>query len=83
MSSGHLEKLADVVEVKPRRGIVVNSTHVPRQGVAPNFRIDGTTDAIRASTRVFKAGRTTGWTEGNVTALNVLDGGPGPSIQER
>lgn len=42
------------------------------RGLGPNFRINSDTGQVTGSTRVFKAGRTTGWTEGDVIALNVL-----------
>lgn len=42
------------------------------EGVGPNYRIDLNTGQVRGSTRVYKAGRTTGWTEGDVSALNVV-----------
>jgi hypothetical protein len=42
------------------------------RGLGPDFRIDPDTGRVRGSTRVYKAGRTTGWTEGEVVALDVL-----------
>lgn len=42
------------------------------RGLGPNYRIDANTGQMTGSTRVYKAGRTTGWTEGEVVALNVL-----------
>ncbi len=42
------------------------------RGLGPNFRIDATTGRLTGSPRVYKAGRTTGWTEGDVVAINVL-----------
>lgn len=42
------------------------------RGLGPNFRINANTGTVAGSTTVYKAGRTTGWTEGNVVAINVL-----------
>ena len=42
------------------------------KGLGPNYRIDANTGRLVGSTRVYKAGRTTGWTEGEVVAINVL-----------
>lgn len=42
------------------------------RGLAPNFRIDPATDQFVGSTRVYKAGRTTGWTEGDVVSIGVI-----------
>lgn len=42
------------------------------RGLGPSYRIDPDTGRVTGSTRVYKAGRTTGWTEGDVVALNVL-----------
>jgi hypothetical protein len=41
-------------------------------GVAKPLVVDDVTGAISGSTRVFKAGRTTGWTEGSITAVSVV-----------
>jgi hypothetical protein len=42
------------------------------RGVASPYKVDSNTGTVTGSTRVFKAGRTTGWTEGNVSALGVF-----------
>lgn len=42
------------------------------RGLGPNYRIDPATGQLTGSTRVYKAGRTTGATEGDVVAFNVL-----------
>ena len=42
------------------------------RGLGPNYRINANTGEVVGSTRVYKAGRTTGWTEGDVVAINVL-----------
>ena len=42
------------------------------RGLGPNFRIDPATDQFVGSTRVYKAGRTTGWTEGDVVSIGVI-----------
>jgi hypothetical protein len=42
------------------------------RGLAPNYRIDAATDQFRGSNRVYKAGRTTGWTEGDVVSIGVI-----------
>ncbi|MAU97386.1 MAG: hypothetical protein CMP81_16125 [Fulvimarina sp.] len=41
-------------------------------GVATPFTIDPVTGEVTGLTRVYKAGRTTGWTEGEVTQLAVV-----------
>ncbi len=40
------------------------------RGVAQPFTVDGSGNVV-GDTRVYKAGRTTGWTEGNLTAIGV------------
>jgi hypothetical protein len=42
------------------------------RGLAPRYRIDTESGRVRGSPRVYKAGRTTGWTEGEVVALEVM-----------
>ncbi len=42
------------------------------RGVATPFAVDPVTGQVAGSTRVYKAGRTTGWTEGDVTQLAVV-----------
>jgi hypothetical protein len=42
------------------------------RGLGPDYRVDADSGRVAGSTRVYKAGRTTGWTEGEVVALNVL-----------
>ena len=42
------------------------------RGLGANYRIDPATGEFNATTRVYKAGRTTGATEGDIVALNVL-----------
>lgn len=41
------------------------------QGIAPPYSVDAT-GAVRGETRVYKTGRTTGWTEGRVSAIGVV-----------
>lgn len=41
-------------------------------GVAAPFAVDPVTGKLTGSTRVYKAGRTTGWTEGDVTQIAVV-----------
>ncbi len=41
------------------------------RGLGPNYRVNRNGDLV-GSPRVYKAGRTTGWTEGNVVAINVV-----------
>lgn len=41
-------------------------------GVAAPFTVDPVTGQVTGSTRVYKAGRTTGWTEGDVTQIAVV-----------
>lgn len=42
------------------------------KGVATPFAVDPVTGQVAGSTRVYKAGRTTGWTEGDVAQLAVV-----------
>jgi hypothetical protein len=56
----------DVSEIA-RAGLGGNLT-----GVAAPFAVDPITGKLTGSTRVHKAGRTTGWTEGQVTQLAVV-----------
>lgn len=41
------------------------------QGIAPPYTVDAA-GAVQGETRVYKAGRTTGWTEGRVSAIGVV-----------
>ena len=42
------------------------------RGLGPRYRIDTESGRVVGSPRVYKAGRTTGWTEGEVVALDVM-----------
>ncbi len=42
------------------------------RGLGPRYRIDSESGRVLGSPRVYKAGRTTGWTEGEVVALDVM-----------
>jgi len=65
-----------IAEVDQERRSVTEIARVGMGGVSrglgPRFRIDAESGRVVGSPRVYKVGRTTGWTEGEVVALDVM-----------
>ncbi len=67
---------AAIAEIDPSKRSVTEISRIGLGGVSrglgQNYKIDANSGTVAGSTTVYKAGRTTGWTEGNVVAINVL-----------